>query len=152
MIQIVIVIGWLFALGLMMYLATQAIKNRLSGGRRKKLEIGKLQKFRRHHHFDEKQHRWVRKHDGVTVIDDADEDRRFRLTFFLLLLFILWEGYWLWEIVERFRNASHPLELPYGFLFFILVVVPLVVRLLFRRKMRRESVQLAIRTDISPRK
>jgi hypothetical protein len=58
------------------------------------------------------------------------------LTVKALNLFILWEAYWLWEIRARFVETGR-LQLPYVFLFFILVVVPLAWYLFLRRKLRR---------------
>ena len=41
MLQIAIILAWLTALGLMIYLATQALKRRLRGGREKGSSSGK---------------------------------------------------------------------------------------------------------------
>jgi hypothetical protein len=140
MLQLVIILGWLVAFGLMVRLAVRALKHRLLGRRQRKLAFRKLREFRRHHHFDEKRQRWVR-NDGVIYVDEASEDRRFMLALLWSLLFVLWEGYWVLEIIERSKTA-HPWQLPYVFLFFILVVIPLAVYLLIRRRMRRLSAQL----------
>ncbi|HME29303.1 MAG TPA: hypothetical protein VKE53_05510 [Pseudolabrys sp.] len=139
MLQIVVIFGWLIAFCLMAYLATRALKHRLLGRNRRKLALRKIREFRRHHHFDEKRQQWVRKIDGVALIDEAGEDRRLGLALIGWLLFVLWEGYWLLEIAERFSKASHPWQLPYVFLFFILVVVPLAGYLFIRRRMRRSA-------------
>ena len=103
MLQIVIVFGWLVAFGLMIDLATQALKHRLWGRQRRKLRFRKVREFINHHHFNQKRRRWVRSADGVDVIDEASEDRWFMLTILGWLLFVVWEGYWFSEIVERFR-------------------------------------------------
>ncbi|MGA7531497.1 MAG: hypothetical protein WBW27_06340 [Pseudolabrys sp.] len=142
MAHIVIILGWLIAVGLAVHLATQAIKRRLVGGRRKKSEFRKLREFRRHHHFDDKAQRWVRKADGVKLVDEVAEDSRFRLVLFGWILFVLWEGYWLFEVAQRFSETSRPLELPYFLLFFLLVVLPLAVYLFFRRRFRRSAQSL----------
>jgi hypothetical protein len=144
MLQIAIILGWLLALGLTIYLATQALRRRLRGGRRERLEARTIRRFRRRHRFDEQQRRWVRKRDGVIVSTEAHEDRWFRIAFFGWLLFILWEGYWIFEIVERARDTKGSLQLPYVFLFFVLVLVPLAVYWVWRRKKRRQSVRLPI--------
>ena len=102
MLQIAITLGWLIAFGLMTYLVTRALKHRLSGRKQRKLAFRKIREFRRHHHFDERQQRWVRNVDGVAIIDEANEDRRFMLMILGWLLFVPWEAYWLLEIVERF--------------------------------------------------
>jgi hypothetical protein len=77
MLQIVIILGWLVAFGLVMYFAPQAIKHRLLGRRQRKLRFRKVREFIKHHHFDRKRRRWVRSVDGVEVIDEASEDRWF---------------------------------------------------------------------------
>ena len=136
MLHIVIVLAWLIALGMALYLATRAIKHRLWGRQERTRVLKSSREFRRHHHFDEKQQYWVRNVDQVPLIDDSLRDRRFYLTFWGWLLFILWEAYWLWEIRARFVETGR-LQLPYVFLFFILVVVPLAWYLFLRRKLRR---------------
>jgi hypothetical protein len=144
MLQIAIILAWVTALGLAIYLATQAVNRRLRGDRRERLEARKIRRFRRRHRFDEQQRRWVRKRDGVIVSTEAHEDRWFRITFFGWLLFILWEGYWIFEIVERARDTKGSLQLPYVFLFFVLVFVPLAIYWVWRRKKRRQSARLPI--------
>jgi hypothetical protein len=136
MLHIVIVLAWLIALGLAVYLANRAIKHRLWGRQERRRVLKRSREFRRHHHFDDKRQYWVRNVDQVPPIDDSIKDRRFSLTFIGWLLFILWEGYWLWEIRAQFVESGR-LQLPYVFLFFILVVVPLAWYLFLRRKLRR---------------
>jgi predicted membrane protein len=70
MLHIAIILGWLIAFCLILYLATQAIKDRLLERRQRKRALRKIRKFRRHHHFDEKRQRWVRNVDGVVVHPD----------------------------------------------------------------------------------
>jgi hypothetical protein len=142
MLQIVIILGWLVAFAMVMYFAPQAIKHRLLGRRQRKLRFRKVREFIKHHHFDRKRRRWVRSVDGVEVIDEASEDRWFMLTILGWLLFVVWEGYWLSEIVERFSISTKPLQLPYPSLFFVLVVAPLIVYLFFRRRRMRRSARI----------
>jgi hypothetical protein len=142
MLQIVIILGWLVAFGLVMYFAPQAIKHRLLGRRQRKLRFRKVREFIKHHHFDRKRRRWVRSVDGVEVIDEASEDHWFMLTILGWLLFVVWEVYWLFEVEERFRNSTRPWGLPYPSLFFVLVVVPLAVYLFFRRRRMRRSARV----------
>jgi len=142
MLQLVIILGWLFALGLAAYLATHAIKRRLLGAQSRRLAFRRLRRFRRHHRFDQKAQQWVRKADGARIIDEVAEDRRFRFIFFGLILFVLWEGYWLLEVANRLSESTRRFELPYVFLFFILVVLPLVVYRVFRRRLRRSDQSL----------
>ena len=110
---------------------------------RKKHALRTAREFRKNHHFDPKQKRWVRNVDRVALIDHSAEDRRIFLIVIGGLLFILWEGYWVLEIREQYV-ARGRLELPYVFLFFMLVGVPLALYLFLRRKLRRTAI---IRVD-----
>jgi hypothetical protein len=139
MFYIVIGLAWLIALSLAVYLATTAIKRRLLDRKEKRRALKRAREFRRNHHFDDKRQYWVRNVDRVALIDHSVKDRRIFLTFVGWLLFILWQGYWILEIREQYV-ANGRLELPYMFLFFILVVVPLAWYLFLRRKLRGASV------------
>ena len=139
MLQIGLAVAWLIALLLAIHLATKAIKARLLGRRERRRALKTAQEFRRNHHFDPKQKRWVRNVDRVTLIDHSGEDRRIFLIVIGWLLFILWEGYWVLEIREQYV-ARGRLELPYVFLFFMLVGVPLALYLFLRRKLRRAAI------------
>jgi hypothetical protein len=135
MLNIMLILAWIVAFGLATYLAMRAVKFRLRGRQQRKVAHRKLRDFTRHHRFDERQQRWVRK-DGVVLVDEVIEDRRLTLVVVGLLAFVLWEGYWIWEIAQRY-SETHRLQLPYVFLFFILVVIPLAVYLFIRRRIRR---------------
>src|SRR5262245_58736858 len=87
---------------LAIHLATTAIKARLLGRRERKRVRKTAREFRRNHHFDPKQKRWVRNVDQVALVDHSAEDRRIFLIFIFWLLFILWEGYWVLEIYEQY--------------------------------------------------
>jgi hypothetical protein len=134
---IVLILAWLLVFGLAVHLAPRAVKFRLLGRQQRKLERKKTQDFTRHHRF-EKQQRWVRKGDGVVLVDEVIEDRRLNLVVLGSLAFALWEGYWIWEVAQRYFETNR-LELPYVFLFFILVVIPLTVYLFIRRRIRRSA-------------
>ena len=136
MLNIVLILAWLVAVGLALYLAPRAVKFRLRGRQQRKLARRKIRDFTRHHRFDERQQRWVRKDDGVVLVDEVIEDRRLNLVILAWLAFVLWEGYWIWEIAQRYSETNR-LQLPYVFLFFILVVIPLAVYLFIRRRIRR---------------
>jgi hypothetical protein len=140
MLQIGLVVAWLIALSLAIHLATTAIKARLLGRRVRKEAQKTAREFRKKHHFDPKQKRWVRNGDKVALIDHSAEDRRIFLLFLFWLLFILWEGYWALEIHEQYVARAGHLALPYGFLFFMTVVLPLTLYLFLRRKLRRMAV------------
>ena len=139
MLQIGLVVAWLIALGLAIHLATKAIKARLLGRRQRRQALKTAREFRKNHHFDPKQERWVRNVDQVALIDHSAGDRRIFLIFIFWLLFILWEGYWVLEIYEQYV-ARGRLELPYVFLFFMVVVVPLALYSFLRRKLRRVAI------------
>jgi hypothetical protein len=136
MLQVLIPI-WLIAFGLIVYLAPQATIRRFSGSRRRSLTSRKIEQFTRTHHFDERQQRWVRTADGVALYDQPTEERRFWLRVLGWSLLALWEGFWLLEIVAGSSDPSHPWQLPYVSLFFVLIVIPLAVYLFFGRRIRR---------------
>src|SRR6266513_2267910 len=117
MLNIVLILAWLVAVGLALYLAPRAVKFRLRGRQQRKLARRKIRDFTRHHRFDERQQRWVRKDDGVVLVDEVIEDRRLNLVILAWLAFVLWEGYWIWEIAQRYSETNR-LQLPYVFLFF----------------------------------
>ena len=139
MLQIGLVLAWLIALSLAIHLAITAIKARLLGRRVRKQARKTAREFRKNHHFDPKQKYWVRNVDKVALIDHSAKDRRIFLIVIFWLLFILWEGYWVSEIYEQYA-ARGRLELPYVFLFFMVVVVPLALYSFLRRKLRRVAI------------
>ena len=139
MLQIGLVVAWLIALSLAIYLASTAINARLLGRRVRRQAEKTARKFRKDHHFDPKQKRWVRNVDKVALVDHSAEDRRIFLIFIFWLLFILWEVYWGLEIREQYVTRGR-LELPYVFLFFMFVVVPYTLYLFLRRKLRRVAI------------
>jgi hypothetical protein len=139
MLQLGLVVAWLIALSLAIHLATKAIKARLLGRRVRKQALKTAREFRKNHHFDPKQKQWVRNVDHVALIDHSAGDRRIFLIFIFWLLIILWEGYWVSEIYEQYV-ARGRLELPYVFLFFMVVVVPLALYSFLRRRLRRVAI------------
>jgi hypothetical protein len=124
---------------LAIHLAITAIKARLLGRRVRKEARKTAREFRKNHHFDPKQKRWLRNVDKVALIDHS-EDRRIFLMVIFWLLFILWEGYWVLEIREQYVARAGHLALPYVFLFFMTVVLPLTLYLFLRRKLRRVAI------------
>ena len=140
MLQIGLVVAWLIALSLAIHLAIKAIKARLLGRRERRQALKTAREFRKNHHFDPKQKRWVRNVDQVALIDHSAEDRRVFLIVIFWLLFILWEVYWGLEIHEQYVARAGRLALPYGFLFFMTVVLPLTLYLFLRRRLRRVAI------------
>jgi hypothetical protein len=133
MLQIGLVVAWLIALSLAIHLAIKAIKARLLGRRERRQALKTAREFRKNHHFDPKQKRWVRNVDQVALIDHSAEDRRIFLIVIGWLLFILW------EIREQYV-ANGRLDLPYAFLFFMVVAIPFALYLFLRRKLRRVAI------------
>jgi hypothetical protein len=142
MLSILITIAWLIAIACMVYLAAQAIRNRFYARRRRKVRNREVREFKKHHHFDQKSRRWVRNVDGVAMVDEAAEDRRLMLTLVGWISLIAWEVYWILEIAARIKEAPAAWQLPYFFLFIVLVGIPLVIYMFFRRRLRRPSYPL----------
>ena len=143
MLHVLLAFAWLIAIACMIYLAARAIRNRWRSRRRRKARDKVVRKFKRHHRFDEKRQHWIRNLDGqVVVVDEDAEDRRIFLTFVGWVLLIVWEVYWILEIVERFRTTTTPLQLPYFFLLVVMVVIPLSIHLFFRRRWRKAAASL----------
>ena len=53
------------------------------------------------------------------------------------MVLLLWQGYWMVEIVDQFKKSDTPLQLPYFFLFIVMVVIPYSVYWFSRRHKRR---------------
>jgi hypothetical protein len=124
---ILIILGWLIVFGCFFYLAAEAGRNRLHKRREKKTAARKIQEFKKHHHYDEKREKWVRNRDGV-VLPDASDDFRRSITPFGYLMLVLWEIFWIAEIVATPRMS----QIPIFFLFVMMVGIPLAVRMLSR--------------------
>jgi hypothetical protein len=131
MLIIVLILAWLIAFGLAVHLATRAVKFRLRGRQQSKLPHRKIRDY---HRLDERQQR----KDGMVLVDEVNEVRQLNLVVLGWLAFVLWEGYWFWEIAQSYSEANR-LQLPYVFLFFILVVIPLAVYSFIRRRIRRSA-------------
>ena len=85
----------------------------------------------------------------MVLVDEVIEDRRLNLGVLGWLAFVLWEGYWIWEIAQRYPETKR-LQLPYVFLFFILVVIPLAVYSFIRRRIRRSTRRGPHADDLNP--
>ena len=112
MLQIGLVLAWVIALSLAIHLAAAAIKARLLGRRQRRREQKTAREFRKNHHFDPKQKRWLRNVDQVALIDHSAEDRRIFLMVIFGILLILWESYWALEIYEQYVARGGRLALP----------------------------------------
>ena len=132
MLYIVIIVGWVITFGCFVYLAPQAIKHRLIYENQKKVTNRKFWKLTKRQQFDQRSQKSVQSPDGVVlpkVSEASGRYRRRRIAVFEILLLLLWEGFWISEIAERFSESSNPFQLPYFFLFVVLFGFPLAVHL-----------------------
>jgi hypothetical protein len=124
---ILIILGWLVVFGCFFYLAADAGRNRLNRRREKKAAARKIHEFKKYHNYDEKRGKWVRNRDGVALPDASDDFRR-SITPFGYLMLVLWEIFWVAEIVAAPRLS----QIPFIFLLVMMVGIPLAVRMLSR--------------------
>jgi len=134
MLQILIIIGWLFSFACMLYLAIEMLKDRLYARRQKRLTARELKKRRQR---DLTRNQFVLNSDravpSATITNGAVAVHPHGLRIFGWLMLFLWEGYWFVEIADYYSKSSRPSQLPYFFLFIVLVVIPYAAYLLFRR-------------------
>lgn len=142
MLNILIIIGWLLAIGLMLYLAKELVKDRFRARRERKLAIRNAIRARRREQFMENRRRWAEINTGVIQPRPAEAaayaERRQKQNqrLFGWVVFLLWEGYWIVEIVDQFKKSETPLQLPYFFLFMVMVVIPYCIYWFSRRRGR----------------
>jgi len=142
MLNILIIIGWLLAICLMLYLAKELAKDRFRARRERKLANRNAIRARRREQFMENRRRWAEINTGVIQPRPAEaaayaerrQNQNQRL--FGWVVFLLWEGYWIVEIVDQFKKSDHPLQLPYFFLFIVMVVIPYSVYWFSTRRRR----------------
>ena len=142
MLNILIIIGWLFAICLMLYLAKELVKDRFHKRRERKLAIRNAIRARRREQFMENRRRWAEINTGVIQPRPAEaaanverRDRQNQKLFGWMVL-LLWQGYWVVEIVDQFKKSDTPLQLPYFFLFMVMVVIPYCIYWFSRRRRR----------------
>ena len=130
MLNILIIIGWLLAICLMLYLAKELVKNRFHARRERKLAIRNAIRAKRREQFMENRRRWAEINTGVIqprpaeAAAYAEHRQKQNQRLFGWVVFLLWEGYWIVEIVDQFKKSDHPLQLPYFFLFIVMVDIP----------------------------
>lgn len=141
MLQILIIIAWLIAIGCMLYLVKEMIKGRLQARRHRKLAFRSAKRSYRRQRFIQNRRRLMERSGGVVLSapNDAAADRSQIPRLFGWVVLILWEGYWLMEIADQFSKSAHPLQLPYFFLFIVMVAMPYGVYLISRRAIQRPS-------------
>jgi hypothetical protein len=143
MLNILIIIGWLLAICLMLYLAKELVKDRFHRRRERKLAIRNAIRARRREQFMENRRRWAEINTGVIQPRPAEAQANFERRqrqnqrLFGWVVFLLWQGYWVVEILDQFKKSDHPLQLPYFFLFIVMVVIPYSVYWYQGRQKRR---------------
>jgi hypothetical protein len=130
MLNILIIFGWLLAICCMLYLAKELVKDRLHARKERKLAIRNAIRARRREQFMENRRRWAELNTGVIQPRPAEAatkvERRQRQNqkMFGWVVLLLWQGYWIVEIIDQFRKSDNPFQLPYFFLFIVMVVIP----------------------------
>ena len=157
MLNILIIVGWLLAICLMLYLTKELVKDRFHRRRERKLAIRNAIRARRREQFMENRRRWAEINTGVIQPRPAEAaayaQRRQKQNqkLFGWMVLLLWQGYWIVEILDQFRKSDHPLQLPYFFLFVVMVVIPYSVYWFSTRKSRLERRRIQRDLSASPR-
>jgi len=158
MLNILIIIGWILVIGCMLYLAKEMVKDRRHARRERKLAIREAIRTRRREQFMENRRRWMERNNNVILTRPAETaaklDRRQKQNqrLFGWMVLLLWEAYWIIEILDQFKKSENPLQLPYFFLFVVMVVIPYCIFWFSSRRKRRLARQRAERDLLaSPR-
>ena len=157
MLNILIIVGWLLAICLMLYLTKELVKDRFHRRRERKLAIRNAIRAKRREQFMENRRRWAEINTGVIQPRPAEAaayaQRRQKQNqkLFGWMVLLLWQGYWIVEILDQFRKSDHPLQLPYFFLFVVMVVIPYSVYWFSTRKSRLERRRIQRDLSASPR-
>jgi hypothetical protein len=157
MLNILIIIGWLLAICLMLYLAKELVKDRFHRRRERKLAVRNAMRAKRREQFMENRRRWAEINTGVIqprpAEAQADYERRQRQNqrLFGWIVLLLWQGYWVVEILDQFKKSDTPLQLPYFFLFMMMVVIPYSVYWFSTRRKRLERRRIRQGMSPSPR-
>jgi len=154
MLNILIIIGWLLAILCMLYLAKELVKDRFHARRERKVAIRNAIRTKRREQFMENRRRWAEINTGVIQSRPAEAaaniERRQKQNqrLFGWVVLLLWEGYWIVEILDQFKKSDKPLQLPYFFLFVVMVVLPYSVYWFATRRSRLERRR--IKQGLSP--
>ena len=140
MLQIAIILGWILAVAVLLHLVVQAARHRFVSHDRK--SSAKLVKKRRH--SDEKRLDPVQGAPSPEAHEahkahQAHLDYRRMMTIVGIIALFLWEAFWISGITDRFRWSANPFQLPYFFLFIVLIAIPLAVYFVARRMIRRSA-------------
>jgi hypothetical protein len=139
MLHILIIIGWIMAIGCMLYLAKGMLQDRLHVHRARKLAIRNALRAKRRERFIENR-RYLMRQAGHPIPPRSDVvkvDRKQTQNLFGWVTLILWQAYWIIEIADQFKKSDHPLQLPYFFLFIVMVVIPYGIYWFARRRRQR---------------
>jgi hypothetical protein len=154
MLNILIIIGWLLAILCMLYLAKELVKDRFHARRERKITSRNAIRAKRREQFMENRRRWAEINTGVIQSRPAEAaaniERRQKQNqrLFGWVVLLLWEGYWIVEILDQFKKSDKPLQLPYFFLFVVMVVLPYSVYWFATRRSRLEKRR--IKQGLSP--
>jgi hypothetical protein len=139
MLHILTIIGWIMAIGCMLYLAKEMLKDRFHVRSARKLAIRNALRAKRRERFIENR-RYLMRQAGHTVPPRSDVvqvDRKQTQKLFGWVALILWQAYWIIEIADQFKKGDRPLQLPYFFLFIVMVAIPYSIYWFARRRRRR---------------
>jgi Na+/glutamate symporter len=157
MLHILIIVGWILAIVCMLYLAKEMVKDRWHARRERKIAIREAIRARRREQFMENRRRWMERNDGVILTRPAEIqagiDRRHKQTqrLFAWVVLVMWEAYWVLEILDQFKQSDKPLQLPYFFLFMVMIVIPYCVYWFSTRRRRLERRRIKQGMSPSPR-
>jgi len=157
MLNILIIVGWLLAICCMIYLAKELVKDRFRARSERKLAIRNAIRARRREQFMENRRRWAEINTGVIQARPAEAqailDRRQKQNqrLFGWVVLLLWQGYWVVEILDQFKKSDNPLQLPYFFLFTVMVVIPYSVYWFSGRRKRLARQRFERDLSASPR-
>lgn len=148
MFNILIIIGWLLAILCMLYLAKELVKDRFRARRERKLAVRDAIRARRREQFMENRRRWAEINTGVIQPRPAEAQANFERRqkqnqrLFGWVVFLLWQAYWVVEIADQFKKSDRPLQLPYFFLFMVMIVIPYSIYWFSTRRRRLERRRL----------
>ena len=131
MAHVLLIAGWIFAILCMAALACDVFR-----ARRAKRSTPVVRERRR----------WLRRWQSIEneptqsvleAIDASAAETDFKLRPWIrpagFIAFLLWEAFWISEIFERSSQTDRPLQLPYVFLFIMMVGIPAAAYFLSRK-------------------
>lgn len=132
--HLLLIAVWFLALGLVAYLAVDVVGNRLAERREKRAMARRLSKSESFAHSQQNRRERIRKVEGAGGSSGiVGSSLRHGLAIFGLVVLVLWELYWGSEIAK----ARDPSQLPFLFLFLMMIAVPATVYIFSRRIVRR---------------